>query len=312
MSDAIEELEVQAGQSRNVGTRKRKWSYELDALLLREVKLHKPHEQRPGAIGGAYISMANFLNESRRLPWRTDKKHLQGRVQHLVEARRANQRATARATGIEEVHGQLEILLDDVIGEADFFKSTEVQRREVRRERDEALAEGGGLARTLAMGRQTSGNAVESDDDSEGRGVRAEPDWELVDTEAQKIGRERRSSPLVSLDAGSSNTPEGLESQGLGLLKSNVSAISSQATQQAEADSQRHRKEEEREARLRDFDNRRVDIETRRVRVEEEREARLQRSEERQAKMEELRISAQRAQTEMMLKMLEIVQKKLT
>jgi hypothetical protein len=47
------------------------------------------------------------------------------------------------------------------------------------------------------------------------------------------------------------------------------------------------------------------------VKVEEEREARLQRSEERHAEMEELRISAQRAQTEMMLKMLEIVQKKL-
>jgi hypothetical protein len=255
--------------------------------------------------------MANSLNVSGRLPWRTDKKHLQGRVQHLVEARRANQRATVRATGIEEVHGELEILLDDVIGEADFFKSTEAQRREVRRERDEALAEGGRLARTLAMGRQASVNTAESDDDTDGRGLRAEPDRDLDATEAQEIGRERRSSPLDSFDAGSSSTPEGLESQVLGIMQLNISAISSQAARQAEADSQRQRKEEEREARLRDVDNRRVDIETRRVKVEEEREARLQRSEERHAEMEELRISAQRAQTEMMLKMLEIVQKKL-
>jgi hypothetical protein len=60
----------------------------------------------------------------------------------LVEAQRADQRVTARATGIEEEHGEPEVLLDDVIGEADFFKSTEVNRREVRREKDAALVEG--------------------------------------------------------------------------------------------------------------------------------------------------------------------------
>jgi hypothetical protein len=49
----------------------------------------------------------------------------------LLEARRTNQRATARVTGIEEEYGELEILLDDVI-EAETFKSTEMERREVR------------------------------------------------------------------------------------------------------------------------------------------------------------------------------------
>jgi hypothetical protein len=124
--------------------RNRKWTSELDALLLREVKLHKPHEQRHGQIGNVYENMAFNLNESARLPWITDRKHLKGRVQHLLEARRANKRATARTTSIEEEHGELELLLDDVIEEADAFKSTEVERREVRRERDVALAEGGG------------------------------------------------------------------------------------------------------------------------------------------------------------------------
>jgi hypothetical protein len=95
------------------------------------------------------------------------------------------------------------------------------------------------------------------------------------------------------------------------ILQSNASALSSQAIRQAEADAHKQRLDEEREVRLRDIDNRRVDVETRRVKVEEEREARLQRVEERQAEMEELRISAQKAQTELMLKMLEIVQKKL-
>jgi hypothetical protein len=53
------------------------------------------------------------------------------------------------------------------------------------------------------------------------------------------------------------------------------------------------------------------ETEARRINVEEDREARLQRNEDRQAQMEELRISSQKAQTELMLKMLEIVQNKI-
>jgi hypothetical protein len=117
---------------RPVGSRKRKWTNELDALLVREVKLHKPHGQRYWRKGNVYEIRAASLNESERIPWRTDRKHLQGRVQHLLEARRTNQRAKARATGIEEEYGELEILLDDVIEEAETFKSTEMERREVR------------------------------------------------------------------------------------------------------------------------------------------------------------------------------------
>jgi hypothetical protein len=51
-------------------------------------------------------------------------------------------------------------------------------------------------------------------------------------------------------------------------------------------------------------------VSLRRIKVEEEREARLERQEERQSRMEELRISGQKAQTDMMLKMLEMLQSK--
>jgi hypothetical protein len=71
----------------------------------------------------------------------------------LLEARGTNQRATARATGIDEEYGELEMLLDDVIKEAETFKSTEMERREVRRDRDFAITEGGRQARMLAMER---------------------------------------------------------------------------------------------------------------------------------------------------------------
>jgi hypothetical protein len=123
MTNALDYVQSGAGiTARPVGTRKRKWTSELDALLLRGVKLRKPHEQRRGRIGNVYESIAASLNERERLPWITYRKHLQGRVQHLLVARCTNQRATARATGIEEEHGELEILLDDVVEAADAIK----------------------------------------------------------------------------------------------------------------------------------------------------------------------------------------------
>jgi hypothetical protein len=247
---------VEAEPSRGVRARKRKWTNDLDALLLREAKLHKPHEQRHGAIGTTYESIASSLNDSGRLPWRTDKKHLQGRVQHLVEARWADQRVTARATGIEEEHGKLEVLLDYVIGEADFFKSTEVNRREVRREKDTALVKGGRLARTQAMVRQAAAIAMKSDDDGDDGGV--EPGSENAGPELQ-VGRARRRPQLVSLDVGSSSTADGVERHAMQILQSNASAMSSQAIRQDEADGHKQRLDEGRELRLRDIDNRRVD-----------------------------------------------------
>jgi hypothetical protein len=99
--------------------RKRKWADSLDALLLRETKLHKPHSKRYGHRGPAYAAIATSLNLCEMLPWETDKKHVQGRLHHLATARRAHQRASVRATGIEEEHGELEVLLDDFIGESD-------------------------------------------------------------------------------------------------------------------------------------------------------------------------------------------------
>jgi hypothetical protein len=115
-----------------------------------------------------------------------------------------------RATEIEEEHGELEILLDDVIGEADFFKSTDVIWRKVRREKDAALVEGGRLERTQAMVRQAAAIAMESDNDGGGGGV--EPGDEDAGPELQQVGRTRRRTQLKSLDAGSPSTPDGVES----------------------------------------------------------------------------------------------------
>jgi hypothetical protein len=89
-----------------------------------------PQAKRYGNRGAAYAAIAESLNSSQRLPWDTDKKHEQGRLQHLIVARRAHQRASARATGAEKDHRELEELLDDNIGESDEVMASEAGRRE--------------------------------------------------------------------------------------------------------------------------------------------------------------------------------------
>jgi hypothetical protein len=126
---------------------KRKWTDILDTLLLRDTKLQKPHSKRYGYRGAAYVAIATSLTSCGRLPWETDKKHVKGRLQHLSMARRAHQRASVRATGIEEEHGELEVLLDDFIGESDEFTASEAARQDTSRARDAAIAECGRQAR---------------------------------------------------------------------------------------------------------------------------------------------------------------------
>jgi hypothetical protein len=76
------------------------------------------------------VAIATSLNSCGRLPLETDKKHVQGRLQNLSMARRAHQRAIVRANGIEEEHDELEVLLDDFIGESDEFTASEASRRD--------------------------------------------------------------------------------------------------------------------------------------------------------------------------------------
>jgi hypothetical protein len=230
-----------------------------------------------------------------------DRKHLQGRVQHFLEARLSNQRATARPFVIEEENGELEIL-QDVIEEADTFKSTKMERREVRRDRDFAMAEGGRQARMLAMERQAP--VDESDEERDVHRAENISDGENRMNELQKVGRECRSSTPVSVAQRNIPTQDNEDVQIMKLLQTSASAISSQASRVYELEERKLRLEE---ARI----EREGEIATRRIKLEEDGEARLQRNEDRQAQMEEIRISSRKAQTDLMLRMLEIVQNKL-
>jgi hypothetical protein len=153
----------------------------------------------------------------------------------------------------------------------------------------------------LAMARQAP--VDESDDARKLQSLEDHSDGGSGTNDPQQVERERRSSTPVSV--AHKNLPaQDEEVQILKLLQTSASAISSQASRVAELDERKLRLEE---ARI----EREGEIEARRIKVEEDREARLQRNEDRQAQMEGQRIASQKSQTELMLKMLEVVQKKL-
>jgi hypothetical protein len=80
--------------------------------------------------------------------------------------------------------------------------------------------------------------------------------------------------------------------------------------QKAEIESRRLFFDNERETRHHELEQKRVEVETRRAKTAEDREARLQRKEEREGRIEELRIEAQKAQTTMLIKLVEMLQRK--
>jgi hypothetical protein len=293
------------------GGRKRKWTDDLDALLLREVKLQKPHSKHYGARGAAYSAIADSLNASGRLPWNTDKKHVQGRLSHLATARRAHQRTSARATGVEEEHGELEVLLDDIIAERDEFVATEADRRQIARAREDQLAEGGRRAREMAMRRQSG--SIDDDAGLEGEASSDVPENAAEDRDAvaSVAVRERR----ISTSPGSGGSTifqndSSVEGELLRLMQANANALSSDFQQRASTESRRLSFEIERENKQHEIELARIDIETRRAKTDEDREARFRRKEERDARLEELRIEAQQAQTTVLVKLAEMLQRR--
>jgi hypothetical protein len=270
---------------------KRKWTDSLDALLLRETKLHKLHSNRYGDKGAAYVAINTSLNSCGRLPWETDKKHVQGRLKHLSMARRAQKRASVPATGIEEEHGELEVLLDDFIGESDEFTASEAARRDTSRVRDAEIAEGGRQAREMDMRRKSSPAEAELDLERD-----ASADGEDNDAvESDRATREPvpTGTPSSTPGPGSSGSfvnGECVEGEFLRLMQIRNSARYSELKSKEKMEYRRLAFEIERENRRRELEQEKIEVEKRRARTEAERDARLQRKEERDARIEEIRI----------------------
>jgi hypothetical protein len=127
---------------------------------------------------------------------------------------------------------------------------------------------------------------------------------------AAPVHRERRRSTPGSTGSSSFAIGDSLEGEVLRLMQANTSALSVETTSKAALESQRVSMEIERQTRQPELDRATVEVEKWRAKTEEDREARLQRKEEREAKLEELPIEAQQAQTSMMMKMIEMMQRK--
>jgi hypothetical protein len=302
VEDADPQDRTQVGRA---GGRKRKWTEELDVLLLREAKLQKPHEKRFGDRGTTYALIAENLNAGGRIPWQTDQKHVQGRLSHLLETRRSHQRVSARSTGVEEEYGEAEVLVDELIEETDRYRASEIERRDLSRDRDAALADSGRQAREIAMRRQApidieAGAELAAGNENDDEEINLQN--ECSDGEFS-FPASSRSPTVVTGD---------IEAEVLKILRETSAAVSKQISHGAEMEERRLKSEEERDASRKELDEKNLEMNRRRIKVEKDREARLERQESRQSQMEELRIAGQKAQTELMTKMLEMFQQRKT
>jgi hypothetical protein len=138
MAHVIDNMEdVRVNGDKRSG-RKRKWTVELDVILLREVKVHEPRRKSYGRIGDAHEGIARSLNQSRRLPWTTDRRHVQYRLQFLMawRSKTFSEPAEAGESDDEGHYSERLQLLDEIMNEADEFKQAEEARRGSLRERE--------------------------------------------------------------------------------------------------------------------------------------------------------------------------------
>jgi hypothetical protein len=93
--------------------RKREWSPAKDTWLLQEAKAHRPNRKKFGGIGEAQAAIASALNDSRRLPWPTDRRHVASRLSHLMETHRLEGSGLTAFAGAGDESREMESLLDE-------------------------------------------------------------------------------------------------------------------------------------------------------------------------------------------------------
>jgi hypothetical protein len=152
--------EVDENDTIPFNTKKRTWTPELDVYLLREVTVHEPHLKRYGRVGETYEELAKSLNSSGKLPWRTDRRHAQGRLTHLMSWRKTQASEPAACEDVNgeqrEAYDERLQLLDDIFETAERFKEEEADQRKCVKEKEDALEAAGKRVRQQAMQRQNS------------------------------------------------------------------------------------------------------------------------------------------------------------
>jgi hypothetical protein len=247
-----------------------------------------------------------------------------------MDDRRKQNRSSKKATGADdEVYGEKEIMLDDLIRESDDAKSDERERRHSVAEREKALQESGIKARALAMRMQNPvalarsndsechlhENEVGSDDsgkslgNEEARAQDIENSTETTETAKRKLTAHSIDNSFEASVLGSLNSrldeSRRVGNEKLMLLQQNIDLARAQlevSKEQLSLTEKRDQQVEQREQRKYELEAQRVANDVQRVAIARERENRLRETEKARSEHEK---NAQAV----LLKMMELVDK---
>ncbi len=287
-----------------------------DTLLLREVIAQDPLSKGYGERTSAFDTVADSLNGSGDLPWRTDRKHIQDRLRFLMDLRRVAVRAAAVATGADdEPHGEVEQLLDGLLETTDARNEQDNRLRAAQTRRDESLEAAGRDARQRAMSRMHSRKAGTGSVQPPGPSPAGLPDEDVTLVHDVDSGYviENDGSPGIDVD---SQTGAGRPRSKRRRMDSSDAESSAVAALQEETRTYRNAQEERartsREAfelaqraeqRASATDERKLALETRRLELAEQSQAQRLKLEESRLELERARLDREKDQATLMLKM---------
>jgi hypothetical protein len=96
---------------------------------LREVAVNEPRLNRHGCVSDTYDDIAKSFNASGKLPWRTDRRHAQGKLSHLMSWRKTQASEPAACEGDNDEQREAYIerlqLLDYILETSERVKEDE-------------------------------------------------------------------------------------------------------------------------------------------------------------------------------------------
>ena len=143
--------------------RRRRWTDELDYLLLQEVSACGAHVSPHGKGKERYSKVAEELNKQESLKFKTDWKHVRDRTKRLLRQFKRDDARRARSSGEEEEVSDMDILLNDMILEVEAHENEAANRRDAVAARMDRLEAEGAEIRNAALRRTSSTPGEEQD-----------------------------------------------------------------------------------------------------------------------------------------------------
>ena len=118
-----------------------RWTEEHDILLLREILLYEPYNQRKGSVerGKVWDLLAESLNKINNPLFRVTGRSIRDHLKTLIDNFKRKQREEEKASGINPDETELDIALRDIIdrfNEAETEHSRQVTEKKVKQDND--------------------------------------------------------------------------------------------------------------------------------------------------------------------------------